>query len=260
MLPEPTGAELPEGGFVIDTEGFLPPAEDGSKVDVRVSESSDRIALLDRFNAWDGNDFSDLPVLLKADGKCTTDHISPAGKWLKYRGHLDNISNNMYIGAVNAFGVESYKPGTGKDQLDGKTKAFQEVARNYKANGHSWVVFGDENFGEGSSREHAAMEPRHLGCKMICVRSFARIHETNLKKQGVLALTFVNPEDYNKVREDDRVAVEGLKNLSPGKNLIVKLTHKDGTTDSFEGKHTLSAEQIDWFKAGSALNHIANQN
>jgi aconitate hydratase len=260
MLPEPTGVELPENGFDVDEDGFQAPAADGGSVEVNVDPGSERIALLERFDPWDGKDYTEMPVLLKALGKCTTDHISPAGAWLRFRGHLDNISNNMYIGAVNAFGPDKYEPGTGKDQLDGETKAFNAIARNYKANGKGWVVFGDENLGEGSSREHAAMEPRHLGAKALIVRSFARIHETNLKKQGVLPLTFTDPADYDKVQEDDRVSITGLDALAPGGTLKVTLKHKDGSEDSFDVKHTLSAEQIDWFKAGSALNHIANQN
>jgi aconitate hydratase len=256
-LPEPTGVELPEGGFVVDKEGFDPPADDGASVEVNVADNSKRIALLDRFDAWNGEDYKGLPVLLKAKGKCTTDHISPAGAWLRFRGHLDNIADNTYSGAINAFTDE---PGKGLDVLDGETKEFQQVARHYKAEGLGWVVFGDENLGEGSSREHAAMQPRHLGGKALIVRSFARIHETNLKKQGVLPLTFSDPADYDKVQEKDRVDITGLKDLGPGKSLEVVLHHEDGSTDTFAVNHTLSAEQIDWFKAGGALNFIANQN
>lgn len=253
-FPEPRGDELPTQGFLVDKEGFLAPAADGSKVQVKVDPASTRLALLDKFAPWNGRDVVDAPVLLKAKGKCTTDHISAAGKWLTYRGHLDNISNNLYIGATNAF---TDKVGEGKNILTGETKPFPDVARAYKAAGKTWVVFGDENFGEGSSREHAAMEPRHLGGAAIIVRSFARIHESNLKKQGMLPLTFANAADYDKVREDDLVTLQGLPQLAPGKPLTVVLKHKDGGTDSFSVNHTMSAEQIEWFKAGSALNAVA---
>ncbi len=218
---------------------------------------SKRLQFLERFDPWDGNDYEDLLILVKAKGKCTTDHISAAGPWLRFRGHLDNISDNMYLGAVNAFTDE---PGTGKDQLSGESgQSFPAIARHYKNEGAGWVVFGDENYGEGSSREHAAMEPRHMGGKAIIVRSFARIAETNLKKQGVLALTFVNPTDFDQVQEDDRVTIKGLDRLAPGKTVKLELSHADGSSHGFEVKHTLTAEQIEWFKAGSALNRIATQ-
>jgi aconitate hydratase len=255
-FPEPKGDELPKSGFLVDKEGFLAPAADGSKVEVKVDPKSKRLALLDPFGKWDGKDITNAPVLLKAKGKCTTDHISAAGKWLTFRGHLDNISNNLYIGATNAF---DDKIGEGKNVLTGERKPFPDVARAYKAQNLKWVVFGDENFGEGSSREHAAMEPRHLGGGAIIARSFARIHESNLKKQGMLPLTFANAADYDKVQEDDRVDVVGLTSLAPGKQLEVVLHHKDGSTDRFPVNHTMSAEQIEWFKAGSALNYVANQ-
>jgi aconitate hydratase len=256
-LPEPEGKELPDDGFVIDQEGYEAPAPDGGSVEIKVADNSNRIALLERFDAWSGEDYKGLPVLLKAKGKCTTDHISPAGAWLRFRGHLDNIADNTYSGAVNAF---TDQPGEGLDVLDGETKPFQKVARHYKAEGLGWVVFGDENLGEGSSREHAAMQPRHLGGKALIVRSFARIHETNLKKQGVLPLTFADPADYDKVQEKDRVDITGLSDLQPGKPVDITLHHDDGSTDSFQCNHTLSTEQIAWFKAGGALNFIANQN
>jgi aconitate hydratase len=257
LLPEPEGDELPADGFKVDTEGFIPPADDGAGVEVKVADGSERLALLERFDAWSGADYTGMPVLLKAKGKCTTDHISMAGPWLKFRGHLDNIANNTYTGAVNAF---NDAVGEGLNVESGDRAAFPDVARAYKKDGLGWVVFGDENFGEGSSREHAAMQPRHLGGKAIVVRSFARIHETNLKKQGMLPLTFVDPADYDKVQEEDRVDIVGLTEMAPGKNLKVVLHHKDGGEESFEVKHTLSAEQIEWFKAGSALNAIAAQN
>ncbi len=252
-LGVPEGRELPEQDFTLDLDGYQAPAEDGSNLTVQISPTSKRIAALEPFDAWHGRDYEDLFVLLKAEGKCTTDHISQAGPWLKFRGHLDNISDNMFLGALNAFTGDN---GTGKDQLDGETKSFPQVARSYKAGGKGWVVFGDENYGEGSSREHAAMEPRHLGCRMVCVKSFARIHETNLKKQGVVPLTFADPVDYDKVRENDRVAVRGLTTLAPGSTVTIELTHDDGSVESFAANHSLNEDQIDWFKAGSALNHI----
>ncbi|MBN93310.1 MAG: hypothetical protein CL928_04450 [Deltaproteobacteria bacterium] len=252
-LDDPQGLELPKTSFEACFDGFVPPAADGSGVEVVVSPDSKRLQLLTPFGAWAGGDYEDLFVLLKAHGKCTTDHISQAGPWLKFRGHLDNISDNMFIGAINAFTMEA---GQGKDQLDGSTRSFPEVARHYKAEGRGWVVFGDENYGEGSSREHAAMEPRHLGARAVIVRSFARIHETNLKKQGVLPLTFVDPADYDRVQEDDRVAIRGLTELAPGSRVTLQLTHSDGSTESFETAHTMNQEQIDWFRAGSALNCI----
>ncbi len=257
MLEPPQGSELPDAGFETRFEGFVLPDADGSDTQVVVSPTSKRIQLLTPFAGWDGADYDDLLVLLKAHGKCTTDHISQAGPWLRFRGHLDNSSDNMFIGAINSFTPETGgNAGEGKDQLDGATKSFPAVARNYKANGRGWVVFGDENYGEGSSREHAAMEPRHLGAKAVIVRSFARIHETNLKKQGVLPLTFVNAADYDKVREDDRVALRGLTSLEPGSKVTVELGHGDGSSESFLVAHTLNDEQIAWFKAGSALNCI----
>ncbi len=260
-LPAPTGPELPAKGFQVDDQGFLAPAKDGSSVEIKVNPESERLALLERFDAWDGKDIEGLPVLFKSKGKTTTDHISAAGKWLRFRGHLDNIANNTYMAAVNAFeqtpGEENV--GQGKDCETGDWKALPALARSYKERGINWVVIGDENFGEGSSREHAAMQPRHLGGRAILVRSFARIHETNLKKQGILPLTFQDPADYEKIQVDDKVDVKGLTTLAPGKPVEVVLHHKDGSTESFEAVHTMSQEQIDWFKAGSALNHIANQ-
>jgi len=250
-LTAPSADELPSAGFAEGEAGFQAPAEDPSAIDIRVAPDSDRLQLLEPFPAWPGTDFLGLPVLLKAKGKCTTDHISAAGPWLRFRGHLDNISNNLFLGAVNAFddGV-----GEGTDQLDGQRKKFPEIARHYKAEGSAWIVVGDENYGEGSSREHAAMEPRHLGGLVVLVRSFARIHETNLKKQGMLPLTFADPADYQKVREDDRVDVLGLADLAPDMPLTIRLRHADGTTEEFSAEQTFNAEQIGWFRAGSALN------
>jgi aconitate hydratase len=250
---EPEGRELPAAGFVSDPEGYIAPVEDGETIAVDVAADSERLQLLEPFAPWHGGDFEGLPVLLKADGKCTTDHISAAGPWLRFRGHLDRISDNMFLGAVNAFSGES---GRGKNVLNGETAGFPEVARAYKAEGLRWAVVGDENYGEGSSREHAAMSPRFLGAAVVIVKSFARIHETNLKKQGVLPLTFADRADYDKVREDDRVEVRGLADLAPDEPVTVVLHHADGTTDELACHHTLSPEQIEWFQAGSALNWI----
>lgn len=252
-LVEPNGMEFPEAGFAVEDNGFQAPAKDGSKIEVIVDPESKRLQLLTPFAAWNGEDLTGMKLLIKAEGKCTTDHISMAGPWLRYRGHLDNISNNMLIGAVNYFNKETNAV---TNQLNGKTEEVPDVARAYKAEGIGSVVVGDENYGEGSSREHAAMEPRHLGVQVVLVKSFARIHETNLKKQGMLGLTFVNKEDYDKVREDDTISVLGLKEFAPDKNLLVKLEHSDGTEDTFEVAHTYNETQISWFKAGSALNLI----
>jgi len=245
--------DLPADGFVRGTGGYLAPPEDGSSVELRIAPDSQRLALLEPFNRWNGEDYEKLPLLLKARGKCTTDHISPAGPWLRFRGHLDNISDNMFTGAVNAFTGEA---GTTSDVLGGETtaKPVPEVARGYKARGMKWVVVGDENYGEGSSREHAAMSPRLLGAAAVIVRSFARIHESNLKKQGVLPLTFCEPADYDKVQERDRISIAGLSALAPGKEVKVVLHHDDGSRDDVRTRHSLNQEQIEWFKAGSALN------
>jgi len=251
LVPPPPVDDLPKDGFVPPTGGYAAPSADGSKVQIIVDPKSDRLQLLSPFDAWNGKDFIGLPLLLKAKGKCTTDHISPAGPWLKYRGHLDNISNNMFLGAISAF---TGKPGQAKDQASGEWKEPQAVARIYKAKGLKWTAIGDENYGEGSSREHAAMSPRHLGAAVVLVKSFARIHETNLKKQGILPLTFANPADYDKALEDDTISVLGLAALAPGKDLSVVFKHKDGTEDKIQAKHSMNTDQIGWFKAGSALN------
>jgi aconitate hydratase len=253
MLDEPTGFELPPAGFAVDDPGFQPPAEDGSSVTVSVSPTSQRLQLLEPFAAWEGTDITGLKLLIKAKGKCTTDHISMAGPWLKFRGHLDNISNNMLIGAVNYF---NEKTDSVKNELTGEYGPVPATQRAYKAAGIGSVVVGDENYGEGSSREHAAMEPRHLGVRAILVKSFARIHETNLKKQGMLALTFADKEDYDKVQEDDSIDIVGLTGFAPGKPLTIILHHKDGGTDAFTVNHTYNEQQIEWFKAGGALNII----
>jgi len=255
-LDPPTGEELPPKGFDKGVAGFISPAKNGADIEIIVKSDSDRLQLLKPFEPWNGKDFEDLPVLLKAQGKCTTDHISMAGPWLKYRGHLDNISNNMFIGATNAFTGETGKT---KNIFTGEYKSVPEVARAYKKYGHGWIVVGDENYGEGSSREHAAMEPRFLGGKAIIVKSFARIHETNLKKQGMLPLTFANPKDYDKIQEDDKVTLK-VSGIAPEKPLIMLLKHKDGLADEVLLNHTMNEAQIKWFKAGSALNLIAQQN
>ncbi len=252
-LNEPTGYELPPLGFDVKDNGYLAPVENGSTINVLVNPTSDRLQLLDAFPAWNGKDIAHAKLLIKAQGKCTTDHISMAGPWLKYRGHLDNISNNMLIGATNAFNGEANKV---KNQLTGEYGEVPAVQRAYKAAGIDTIVVGDQNYGEGSSREHAAMEPRHLGVKAVLVKSFARIHETNLKKQGMLALTFVNPADYDKIREDDSLNITGLTQFAPEKNLVLTLNHSDGISENFEVKHTYNEEQIKWFIAGSALNLI----
>ena len=253
MLDEPVGIEQPVKGYAVDDAGYQAPAEDGSGVNVLVSPTSDRLQLLAPFPVWEGTDLTGLKLLIKAKGKCTTDHISMAGPWLKYRGHLDNISNNMLIGAVNYY---TEKTNSVKNQLTGEYGEVPAVQRAYKAAGIGSVVVGDENYGEGSSREHAAMEPRFLGVRAILVRSFARIHETNLKKQGMLALTFANPADYDKVQEDDTIDIEGLTEFAPGRPLEIVLHHADGSMDEFMVNHTYNEGQIEWFKAGAALNII----
>ena len=253
---EPMGIELPVKGFAVEDAGYQAPAEDGSKVEVKVDPKSSRLQLLDPFAAWEGTDIKALKLLIKAKGKCTTDHISMAGPWLKFRGHLDNISNNMLIGAINYF---NDKADTVKNELTGEYGPVPATQRDYKANGIGSIVVGDENYGEGSSREHAAMEPRHLGVRAILVKSFARIHETNLKKQGMLALTFANPADYDKIFEDDTFDITGLQSFTPGKPLQVVIHHKDGSNETIDVNHTYNAQQIEWFKAGGALNIIRKQ-
>jgi len=256
MLDEPTGVELPPNGFSVEDAGYQAPAKDGKGVQVVVKEDSQRLQLLAPFAAWEGTDLKGLKLLIKAKGKCTTDHISMAGPWLKFRGHLDNISNNMLIGAVNFY---NEKTDSVKNALTGEYGPVPATARAYKAAGIGSVVVGDENYGEGSSREHAAMEPRHLGVRAIVVRSFARIHETNLKKQGMLALTFANKEDYDKVQEDDTIDIKGLTSFTPGKPLTMVVNHKDGSKDEVTLNHTYNQPQIEWFKAGGALNVIRSE-
>ena len=256
-LNEPYGIELPEKGFITDEEGFKLPVADGSNVEVVVKDDSERLQLLTPFEPWNGKNIEGMRLLIKAFGKCTTDHISMAGPWLKYRGHLDNISNNMLIGAINAANKETNKV---KNQLDGSYNEVPAVARAYKAEGIGTIVVGDHNYGEGSSREHAAMEPRHLGVNVVLVKSFARIHETNLKKQGMLGLTFVNESDYDKIQEDDVVNTLNLDEFAPGNTILIEFKHSDGTTDVIECNHTYNENQIDWYRAGSALNMIRAQN
>ncbi|XP_046573032.1 aconitate hydratase, mitochondrial-like [Haliotis rubra] len=253
-LESPYGDELPAKGFDPGQDTYQAPPDDGFKLKVNVSPDSQRLQLLAGFDKWDGKDILDMPVLIKAKGKCTTDHISAAGQWLKYRGHLDNISNNLLIGAVNSENGEINKV---RNQLSGEFGSVPETARYYKAKKVPWVVVGDENYGEGSSREHAALEPRHLGGRAIIVKSFARIHETNLKKQGMLPLTFTNPSDYDKIKPDSRISLLGLQNLTPGQNVACEIKHKDGSADKIELAHTMNDGQIQWFRAGSALNRMA---
>jgi aconitate hydratase len=255
-LDEPKGFEMPPLGFDVADKGYAEPAEDGSHIRVDVSPRSERLQLLTPFEPWDGGDLMQMHLLIKARGKCTTDHISMAGPWLRYRGHLENISNNLLIGAIND---ANGKPNLVKNQLNGQYLPVPEAARAYKKSGKGSVIIGDENYGEGSSREHAAMEPRYLGVRAVIVRSFARIHETNLKKQGMLALTFADKSDYDKVREDDVIDITGLKFLVPGKQLTVILHHKDGTLEKLMVNHTYNQNQIEWFVAGSALNLIRMQ-
>jgi len=255
-LDPPVGYELPPKGFAVDDPGYQEPAKDGSSVQVIVSPESKRLQILEPFPAWEGTNLTGLKLLIKAKGKCTTDHISMAGPWLKFRGHLDNISNNMLIGAINYF---NDKTDLVKNQLTGEYGPVPQTQRAYKAQGMGTIVVGDENYGEGSSREHAAMEPRHLGVRAVLVNSFARIHETNLKKQGMLALTFSNKGDYDKIKEDDSIDILGLTQFSPGKPLTIKLHHQDGSTEEFPVNHSYNEQQIEWFKAGAALNIIRRE-
>ena len=256
LLEPPTGIDFPPEGFEVEDRGFVEPASDGSNVQVIINENSDRLQILSSFEKWDLKDLIDLYLLIKVKGKCTTDHISMAGPWLKYRGHLDNISNNLLIGSTNFF---NEKINSIKNQLTGKYDEVPKIARLYKSKKIYSLIVGDENYGEGSSREHAAMEPRHLGVRVVLVKSFARIHETNLKKQGLLALTFSDKNDYNKVQEDDKIDIVNLTDFRPNSPLTLILKHKDGTKEKIQANHTFNETQIDWFKAGSALNLIKQQ-
>lgn len=255
LVPPKKADDMPANGFVVAREGYVSPPESGADVSVKIDVNSERLEVLAPFSSWDKNDFIKLPLLVKTKGKCTTDHISPAGKWLKFRGHLNNISNNMFTGAINAFSGETGKT---KNRFSQSIEAIPDVAREYKEQSLRWIVVGDENYGEGSSREHAAMSPRFLGAAAVIVRSFARIHETNLKKQGVLPLVFVNPKDYDLVQESDLISVMELASLAPGQEVTVELTHEDGSNQSIQLKHSLNEEQIKWFQAGSSLNYIKN--
>ena len=256
-LSNPFGDQLPAKGFDPGADTYQPPVADGSSLKVDVDPKSQRLQLLDPFDKWDGKDLTDMAVLIKVKGKCTTDHISAAGPWLKYRGHLDNISNNMFIGATNAENGEMNKI---KNQLTGEWGAVPDVARHYKSKGVKWVAVGDENYGEGSSREHAALEPRHLGGRAIIVKSFARIHETNLKKQGLLPLTFATASDYDKIQPTDKISLLGLAGLAPGKQVDCEVKHADGKVDKIKLNHSMNEQQIEWFKAGSALNRMKELN
>ncbi len=253
-LSPPSGNDLPVNGYDPGEMGYVAPAKDGSSIDIIIDPNSSRLQLLTPFKPWEGEDLKSLRVLCKAQGKCTTDHISPAGKWLRFRGHLDNISDNMLSGAVNAFREEI---GRGKNQLSGEIEPYSTVAREYKEKGVDWVIIGDENYGEGSSREHAAMEPRYLGCRAVIVKSFARIHETNLKKQGILALTFANPDDYDRIHENDVLEIVGLREFKPSTPLTLNIIHEDRATESVPLNHSYGDTQVEWFKAGSALNLIS---
>ena len=252
-LSEPQGYELPPKGYAVEDAGYIAPPADGSQIEVNIDPASKRLQKLEAFKAWDGKDYIEQPLLIKVKGKCTTDHISMAGPWLKFRGHLDNISDNMLIGAVNIF---NDKTNCVLDTASGEYIAVPALARKFKSLGIGSVVVAEENYGEGSSREHAAMEPRFLNVKAILVKSFARIHETNLKKQGMLALTFADKNDYDKVRENDKISILGLKSFTPGKNLTIELKHSDGSSEQFEAVHTYNNAQVEWFKAGSALNGL----
>jgi aconitate hydratase len=256
MLDPPVGVELPPRGFDVEDAGYQAPAADGSQVTVKVADDSKRLQLLKPFEPIKNTELKGMRLLIKPKGKCTTDHISMAGPWLTYRGHLANISNNCYIGAINSFNDEANKV------LNVDTKEYMEVpalAKYYQSKGIGTIIFGEENLGEGSSREHAAMEPRFLGVKAVVVKSFARIHQTNLKKQGMLALTFVNPADYDKVRQDDSIDLLGFETMTPGKNLTIVLNHADGSSESFEVAHTYNEQQIEWVQFGSALNKIRTE-
>jgi len=255
-LDPPVGDDLPKNGFAVEDLGYQEPATDALEIEIQVNQDSERLELLSPFEPWDGKNITEMKLLIKAKGKCTTDHISMAGPWLRFRGHLDNISNNMLTGAVNYF---TDKTNSVKNQLTGDYGPVPDVQRAYKSAGVATLVVGDENYGEGSSREHAAMEPRHLGVRAVLVRSFARIHETNLKKQGMLALTFARKVDYDKIQENDTIDFVDLDQFSPGKPLTLNVTHDDGTSDEIVCNHTFNKTQIDWFRAGSALNLIRSQ-
>jgi aconitate hydratase len=256
LEPPKPAPEVPKNGFKIPTGIFVSPPENSTDIEVIIDPNSKRLQRLEPFLPWNGKDFEDLPIMIKAKGKCTTDHISPAGAWLSLRGHIDNLSDNMLLGAVNAFNDEI---GKGKNILNNQLESFSKIARQYKDKGMRWIIIGDNNYGEGSSREHAAMSPRYLGCASVITKSLARIHETNLKKQGILALTFSNPDDYNKIQEDDRISLIGLNKLEPQKPVRCLIKHKDGTNNEISLNHSYNKSQIEWFNAGSALNVLKNK-
>lgn len=252
LKPPKISEEVPQSGFE-DVKGvYVQPADDPDSIDVVIKEDSERLQRLQPFAEWDKHDFEKLPILAKVKGKCTTDHISPAGMWLMYRGHLDKISDNLLLGANNVY--HEQEVGRGKNILNGQMESFPHIARDYKNKGMRWIIIGDSNYGEGSSREHAAMTPRYLGCAAVISRSFARIHETNLKKQGILTLTFKDLADYNRILEDDRISIIGLKELSPGKPVTCILHHNDGTEEVLLLQHSYNESQLEWFRSGSALN------
>ena len=256
LLPPEIAPEVPEKGFVLAEDVYLPPSKNPEKVDVIIDPNSERLQKLEPFKPWDGNDFTNLLLMMKAKGKCTTDHISPAGPWLRLRGHLDRLSDNLLLGAVNAFTSDV---GKSRNQFTNNVETCAKIAREYQKQNTSWVIVGDTNYGEGSSREHAAMTPRYLGCKLVIAKSFARIHETNLKKQGVLALKFEDENDYEKINEDDKISVVGLENFSEGSIVKCELQHSDGKSEIINLKHSYNSSQIEWFKAGSALNVLKNK-
>jgi aconitate hydratase len=251
LQPPPIAPDVPQNGFQSTKDVYVPPSPDPDSVEVLIDKNSTRLQKLEPFEPWDGRDYADLPIMVKAKGKCTTDHISPAGPWLMYRGHLDKLSDNLLLGAVNAFTGEV---GKGKNMLNKQTESFPNIARQYKAKGMRWAIIGDNNYGEGSSREHAALTPRFLGCAAVIAKSFARIHETNLKKQGILALTFSNPADYDKIRESDKISLVGLDKIEQGKPVKCVIAHEDGSKEEILLAHSYNAAQIEWFRKGSALN------
>src|SRR4029079_810404 len=255
--PPKTAPEVPENGFKDVQDIYVPPSDNPDNVDIQINKNSDRLQLLKPFSKWDGNDLDKLSILAKVKGKCTTDHISPAGPWLMYRGHLDKLSENLLLGAVNAF--QDGKIGIGKNILNSKNESFAHIAREYKTKSLKWIIIGDKNYGEGSSREHAAMTPRYLGCAAVIAKSFARIHETNLKKQGILALTFSDETDYVKILEDDRISIINLKDLKPKSPVDCILYHKDGTIETISLQHSYNESQLEWFYAGSALNVLKSK-
>jgi aconitate hydratase len=256
LQPPEVAPEVPKSGFQVGIDVYVPPASDPETIQVLIDKNSTRLQILEPFEKWNGEDYVELPIMVKAKGKCTTDHISPAGPWLMYRGHLDKLSDNLLLGAVNAFSGEV---GKGKNMLNNNMESFPNIARQYKAKNMRWAIIGDSNYGEGSSREHAALTPRYLGCAAVISKSFARIHETNLKKQGVLALTFSNPADYDKIQETDRLSLVELSNLEQGRPVKCIITHTDGSKEEIHLLHSYNAAQLEWFRKGSALNVLRSR-